>query len=76
MSACRSWASRTAVVLGTSTGNSAWAIVEDTITPAMQASKVPHEIARGQAGDFSKNRWLVIVFTSSPMSRWIVDNCD
>jgi hypothetical protein len=41
--------------------------VDDTITPAIEASKVFHEIARGHAGDFSKNRWLVMAAISSPM---------
>lgn len=57
-------ASAAAVVSGTATGTSAWAIVDARNTTAIQASKVLPEIVRSHAGDFSANGSFVIASTS------------
>ncbi len=57
-------ASAAAVVSGTTTGNSARAIVETRSTPAIQASKMFQKIGRSTVGDFSANGRFVIVATS------------
>ena len=56
--------SAAAVVSGTATGTSAWAIVDARNMPAIQASKVLPEIVRSEAGDFSVDGWFVIASTS------------
>ena len=51
-------------------------MVDDRITPAMQAPKVFHEMVRSQAGDFSRNRghFIGLYFLSDVAMD--VENCD
>jgi hypothetical protein len=64
-------ASAAAVVSGTTTGNSARAIVETRSAPAIQASKIFQKTGPSTAGDFSANGTLVI--DSTPVSDVAMD---